>query len=48
MPVPKAWKKNNTYGKIVGHLLNLGYSESSAKAKVEKAMSDYKKKKGKK
>lgn len=46
MPVPPSWRKNNTYGKIIGHLINLGYSKEKAKAKVEKVMSEYEKKKG--
>ena len=44
MPVPKAWKKDNTYGKIYGGLLNMGYSKEAAKSKVEGAMSKYKRK----
>ena len=38
MPVPKKLEK--TYGKAVGHLQNLGYSNSVAKKKIDKAMSE--------
>jgi hypothetical protein len=48
MPVPESWKKKGTYGKIIGHLINSGYSKESAKAKTEKVMEAYKRKKGKK
>lgn len=46
MPVPK--KKQTLYGKIVGHLINSGYSPEAAKNKADKAIKDKKhKKKGK-
>lgn len=50
MPVPKS--KEKIYGRIVGHLQNLGYSLTQAKKKTDKAISDHpdlgKKKKKKK
>jgi hypothetical protein len=39
MPVPKS--KENIYGKIVGHLQNLGYSLKVAKEKTDKAIKDH-------
>ena len=37
MPVPKGFP----YGKIIGHLINSGYSPREAKAKTEKVMADH-------
>jgi|GEM_PF-6077203 len=39
MPVPK--NKEAIYGKIVGHLQNLGYSLKVAKEKTDKAIKDH-------
>lgn len=39
MPVPKG--KEKIYGKIVGHLQNLGYSRTVAKQKADKAIADH-------
>lgn len=39
MPVPK--DKEAIYGKIVGHLQNLGYSLDQAKKKTDKAIKDH-------
>jgi len=36
MPVPK--DKQTLYGKIVGHLQNLGFSNATAKTKADKAI----------
>jgi hypothetical protein len=38
MPVPKG--KEKLYGKIVGHLQNLGFSYETAKNKTDKAIKD--------
>lgn len=43
MPVPK--KKQEKYGKIVGHLQNEGYSLEEAKNKADKAIMGKKKNK---
>lgn len=45
MPVPK--KDSKLYGKIVGHLQNLGIPLESAKNKADKAIKDKRKKKKK-
>jgi hypothetical protein len=45
MPVPKG--KQKVYGKIVGHLQNLGYGLETAKNKADKAVKDMGKKKPK-
>lgn len=41
MPVPKGFE----YGKIIGHLINMGYSKEKAKAKTENAMKKFEEKK---
>ena len=47
MPVPK--KKQELYGKVAGHMQNLGYSLSDAKEKADSAIkSSSSKKSGKK
>lgn len=42
MPVPK--KKQELYGKVIGHLINVGYSKEEAKGKADKAVKNGKKK----
>jgi hypothetical protein len=55
MPIPKQYEE--LYGKIIGHMINIGKSHEEAKAIAEKAIADKsgnmipkakKKKKGKK
>jgi len=43
MPVPK--DKQDMYGKVVGHLQNMGYSLEEAKNKADKAVKNSKKSK---
>lgn len=47
MQLPPSWKKSNKYGKVIGHLINLGYGKPAAKSMTEKAMIDARKGKGK-
>ena len=46
MPVPK--KKQELYGKVAGHMQNLGYSLSDAKEKADSAIKSRSRKSGSK